>query len=238
MRLTDRTLGGWSLVIGTIAVAIGYVLSPGRGVIDSVPSTSLNDLTLAMARNEVLSYTVPIVIIFGALLMLHGIVTLRSYAGPVARLGLLGMAIALGAQMVMRGFDYMIVGMGVEALEGDPAQSQEWLQSARAMQRTVWGLLFTSNIAGNLGTAVLALGYALRPDPLRLPSTLHWVFGVLAAAAAVAFVSAWHSDELELSLAPVFALLSVAGLVYMVLLGWGLAASDSGQASGPPVEPG
>ena len=97
---------------------------------DTVPSNNLTELTLAMARNEVLSYTVPVVIVCGALLMLHGILTLRRYAGPMPRLGLLGMAIGLVLQMVMRGLDYMIVGMGVAALESDTARSQEWLQSA------------------------------------------------------------------------------------------------------------
>ena len=115
MHLTEKQLGGWSLLVGTAAVAVGYALSPGRGAVDTVPSTSLTDLTLAMARNEALAYTVPIVIIFGAMLMLNGLLTLRRYAGPVPRLGLMAMAIALIIQMVMRGFDYMIVGMGVAA---------------------------------------------------------------------------------------------------------------------------
>ena len=83
-RLTDRQLGGWSLMLGTVVLAVAYVLSPGRGTIDTVPSTSLTDLTLAMARNETLSYAMTVVVICGALLMLHGLLTVRRYAGPVA----------------------------------------------------------------------------------------------------------------------------------------------------------
>ena len=123
MHLTEKQLGGWSLLLGTVAVAVGYLLSPGRGAVDTVPSTNLTDLTLAMARNATLSYTVPVVIICGALLMLNGLLTLRRYAGPVPRLGLLAMAIALVLQMTMRGLDYMIVGMGLAALESDPPRS-------------------------------------------------------------------------------------------------------------------
>ena len=70
MHLTEKQLGGWSLLLGTAAVALGYALSPGRGVVDTVPSANLTDLTLAMARNAALAYTVPVVIICGALLML------------------------------------------------------------------------------------------------------------------------------------------------------------------------
>ena len=117
MHWTEKRLGGWALLIGTAAAGLGYALSPGRGAVDTVPSTSLSDLTLAMARNEALSYTVPIVIIVGALLMLHGLLTLRRYAAPVPRLGLLALVIALALQMVMRGFDYMITGLGAGALE-------------------------------------------------------------------------------------------------------------------------
>ncbi len=236
MRWTEKQLGGWSLLVGSAAVAVGYALSPGRGAVDTVPSTSLSDLTLAMARNEALSYTVPIVIIFGAVLMLNGIVTLWRHAAPVPRIGLMAMAIALVLQMVMRGFDYMITGMGVASLESSGTESEEWLQSAQHLQRVVWGLLFTSNVAGLAGVAVLALGLAFRPEPLRLPPALNGVVAVLAVASLGVFVTAWHSDRLELAFAPVFAAMSVAGLVYMVLLGRGLASSKDTPASEPDSE--
>ena len=193
MHLTEKQLGGWSLLVGTAAVAVGYALSPGRGAVDTVPSTSLTDLTLAMARNEALAYTVPIVIIFGALLMLNGLLTLRRYAGPVPRLGLMAMAIALIIQMVMRGFDYMIVGMGVAALESNAVESEEWLQSALSMQRMVFGLHFTSSVAGFAGVAIMALGLAFRPEPVRLPPVLNGIVAVLAVTSMVVFIAAWHS---------------------------------------------
>ena len=236
MRWTEKQLGGWSLLAGTAAVGVGYVLSPGRGAVDTVPSTSLSDLTLAMARNEALSYTVPIVIIFGALLILHGIVTLWRYAAPVPRLGLLAMAIALTMQMVMRGFDYMITGLGVASLESSGMESEEWLRSAVHLQRVAWGLLFTSNVAGLTGVAVLAVGLAFRPEPLRLPPVLNGIVAVLSVASLAVFVTAWHSDRLELAFAPVFAAMSVAGLVYMVLLGWKLASSRDTRVDGPDPE--
>ena len=236
MRLTEKQLGGWSLLIGTAAVALASALSPGRGVVDTVPSNNLTELTLAMARNEVLSYTVPVVIVCGALLMLHGILTLRRYAGPMPRLGLLGMAIGLVLQMVIRGLDYMIVGMGVAALESDAARSQEWLQSALEMQRMVFGLHFTSVVAGFVGTAIMALGLAFRPEPVRLPPVLHGTVAVLAVASLVVFITAWHSDRLELAFAPVFAAMSVAGLVYMGLLGWGLVSPKDSGESKPEAE--
>ncbi len=225
MHSTEKQLGGWSLLIGTIAIAVCYPLSPGRGLIDTVPSTSLTDLTLAMARNEALSYTLPIVIICGALLMLNGLLTLRRYAGPVPRLGLLAMALSLVLQMVMRGMDYMITGLGVGALESDAARSEELLQSALGMQRIVWGMHFTSGVAGSLGIAVMAIGMAYRPEPVRLPPLLNGIVAVLAVASLVVFVTAWHSNRLELAFAPVFAAMSIAGLVYTILLGWGLASS-------------
>ena len=236
MRLTENQIGGWSLLLGTAAVAVGYALSPGRGVVDTVPSNSLSDLTLAMARNEGLAYTVPVVIIFGALLMLHGFLTLRRHAGPVPRFGLLAMAIALVLQMVMRGLDYMITGMGVAALESEPARSEQWLQSALEMQRMVFGLHFTSGVAGFAGTAIMALGLAFQPGPVRLPPVMHGVVAVLAVASLAVFLTAWHSDRLELAFAPVFAAMSVSGLVYMGLLGWGMASSKGTGASEPEAE--
>ncbi len=229
MSLTEKQLGGWSLLVGTVGVAVGYALSPGRGAVDTVPSTSLTDLTLAMARNEALAYTVPVVIIFGALLMLNGLLTLRRYAGPVPRLGLMAMAIALVLQMVMRGFDYMIVGMGVAALESNAVKAEEWLQSALAMQRMVFGLHFTSSVAGFAGVAIMALGLAFRPEPVRLPPALNGIVAALAVASMVVFIAAWHSNALELALAPVFATMSIAGLIYMGLLGWGLVSSKDRQ---------
>ncbi len=228
MGLTEKRFGGWCLLLGTAAVAVGYGLSPGRGAVDTVPSTSLTDLTLAMARNEALSYTVPIVILFGGLLILHGILTLRRDAGPVPRLGLLGMAMGLVLQMVMRGLDYMITGLGVAALESSGEESQEWLQSAHEMQRMVFGLQFTSVVVGLAGVAVLAVGLALRPEPLRIHPTLNVIVAVLASAALAVFVAAWHSNELELALAPAFAAMSLGGIAYMGLLGWGLASSKDG----------
>ena len=228
MGLTEKRFGGWCLLLGTAAVAVGYGLSPGRGAVDTVPSTSLTDLTLAMARNEALSYTVPIVILFGGLLILHGILTLRRHAGPVPRLGLLGMAMGLVLQMVMRGLDYMITGLGVAALESSGEESQEWLQSAHEMQRMVFGLQFTSVVVGLAGVAVLAVGLAFRPEPLRIRPTLNVIVAVLAIAALAVFIAAWHSNELELALAPAFAAMSLGGIAYMGLLGWGLASSKDG----------
>ena len=228
MGLTEKRFGGWCLMLGTAAVAVGYGLSPGRGAVDTVPSTNLTDLTMAMARNEALSYTVPIVILFGGLLMLHGILTLRRDAGPVPRLGLLGMAMGLVLQMVMRGLDYMITGLGVAALESSGEESQEWLQSAHEMQRMVFGLQFTSVVVGLAGVAVLAVGLALRPEPLRMRPILNVIVAVLASAALAVFVAAWHSNELELALAPAFAAMSLGGIAYMGLLGWGLASSKDG----------
>ena len=225
MNWTEKKLGGWSLLLGTALVAVGYALSPGRGAVDTVPSNSLTDLTLAMARNPGFAYTVPVVIIFGVVLMLHGFLTLRSHAAPVPRLGLTAMAIALVLQMVMRGLDYMITGMGEAALESDGVRSEEWLQSALEMQRLVFGLHFSSSVAGFAGTAVLALGLVFRPGPLRLPPVLNGIVAVLAVASLAVFIAAWHSDRLELAFAPVFAAMSVGGLVYMCLLGWGLASS-------------
>ena len=236
MHWTEKRLGGWSLLIGTAAMAVGYALSPGRGAVDTVPSTSLSSLTLAMARNEALSYTVPIVIIFGAVLMLHGLLTLRRYAAPVPRLGLLALVLALALQMVMRGFDYMITGMGVASLESSGAESEEWFRSAVQLQRVVWGFHFTSGVAGFSGTAVMALGFAFRREPLHLPSVVNVVFAVLAVAALAVFIVAWHSNELELALAPAFAAMPVIGIVYMVLLGWGLASSRDSRASEPDSE--
>ena len=236
MQVTEKQLGGWSLLLGAAAVAVGSVLSPGRGAVDTVPTTNLSDLTLAMARNATLAYTVPVVLICGALLMLNGLLTLRRYAGPVPRLGLLAMAIALVLQMTMRGFDYMIVGMGLTALESDTARSQEALQSALQMQRMVWGLHFTSGVAGYVGIVVLAVGLAIRPEPVRLPPALNGIVAVLAAASLVVFISAWHSNRLELALAPVFAAMSVAGLVYMGLLGRGLVSSKNHQADKPEAD--
>ena len=236
MPLTETRLGGWSLLVGTAAIAVSAALSPGRGAVDTVPSTSLSDLTLAMARNSELAYTLPVIIIFGSLLMLNGLLTLRRRAGPVARLGLLAMAIALVLQMVMRGFDYMIVGLGVSALESDAARSEDLLQSALQLQRTVWGMHFTSGVAGFGGVAVMAIGLAQRPEPVRLPAALNWLVAALAVASVVVFIAAWHSNALELAFAPVFAAMSISGLVYMGLLGRGLAASpDDAAADDPPA---
>lgn len=47
--------------------------SSGRGAVETVPSNSLTVLTPAMARNEGLAHAVPVVIISGALLILHGL---------------------------------------------------------------------------------------------------------------------------------------------------------------------
>ena len=118
------------------------------------------------------------------------------------------MAIALVLQMVMRGFDYMITGMGVAALESEGARSEEWLQAALGLQRVVWGLLFTSGVAGYVGTAIMAVGLAFRPEPVRLSPVLNGIVAVLAVASLVVFVTAWHSDRLELAFAPVFAAMS------------------------------
>lgn len=233
MRLTEKQLGGWSLLIGTATVAVGYALSPGRGVVDNVSTTSLENLTMAMARNSELSYAMPVVLICGALLMLHGILTVRRFAGPIPRLGLLGMALALVLQMVMRGLDYMIVGMGVAALESEGMQSEEWLQSAIEMQRMVFALHFTSSVAGYVGIAIMALGLAFRPEPVRMSPVFHGIVAILAVASLAVFISAWHSNSLELAFAPVFAAMSLSGLVYMVLLGWGLASSQDNSASEP-----
>ena len=224
--MTEQRLGGWSLLAGTVAVAAGFLFSPGRGIVDTVPTTSLADLTLAMANNAVLAYTVPVVIICGALLMLGGLVTMRQYAAPIPRLGLLGMAVAQVLQMVMRGFDYMIIGMGAASIEGEGAQAEAWLRSAVEMQRTVWGLHFTSVVAGFVGMAVMAAGLVVRPEPVRLPPWLNAVVAVLAVASLAVFVAAWMSNELELALAPVFGAMSVGGLAYMALLGWRLARAD------------
>ena len=229
--LTDKRLGGYSLLFGTVAVAIAYAFSPGRGMVDTVSSTSLADLTMAMARNATLSYAVAVVLVLGALAMLNGIVTLRRYAAPVPRLGLLGMAVGSFLQMVMRGFDYMLVGMGEAALGPDPEQSAQWLASALDMQRTVWGLHFTGSVAGYAGMAILAFGLVSRPEPLRLPPVLNGIVALLALGSLVLFIAAWHSNTLEESLAPVFGLMSASGIVYMGLLGWRLAVSGAAEAA-------
>ena len=71
----------------------------------------------------------------------------------------------------------------------------------------------------------MALGLAFRPEPVRLPPVLNGIVAVLAVASMVVFIAAWHSNALELALAPVFAAMSIAGLIYMGLLGWGLVSS-------------
>ena len=104
------------------------------------------------------------------------------------------------------------------------------------MQRLVFGLHFSSSVAGFAGTAVLAVGLAFRPEPVRLPPVLNGIVAALALASLVVFIAAWHSDSLELAFAPVFAAMSVGGLIYMCLLGWGLASSKDGEAGEPEGE--
>ena len=225
MAMSDKQLGGWSLLLGAVVVAAGFILSPGRGAVDSVSFVTLNDVTLAMGRNETLAYTTPVVIVIGGLLVLHGLMTLRRYAAPLARLGLLAMALALVLQMMMRGLDYMMVGMGAAAIESDAAKSKEWLDAALAMQRVWFSLHLTSVVAGFTGTAIMALGLAFRPGPVRLPPALNAVAAALAVASLAVFLTTWHSDELEMAFAPVFAAISLSGFVYVGLLGRGLATS-------------
>lgn len=126
----------------------------------------------------------------------------------------------------------MLIGMGEAALGPDPAQSEQWLASALGMQRTVWGLHFTGSVAGYAGMAVLAFGLVSRPEPLRLPPMLNGIVGLLALGSLTLFIAAWHSNTLELSLAPVFGLMSASGIVYTGLLGWRLAVSGAGD---PPT---
>ena len=71
-----------------------------------------------------------------------------------------------------------------------------------------------------------ALGLAFRPEPLRLRPVVNAVFAALAVAGLTVFVVAWHSNELELALAPAFGAMPIVGIVYMVLLGRGLARAD------------
>jgi len=140
----------------------------------------------------------------------------------VVAVSIVTMAAGAALQMVMRGLDYMITGMGVAALETSGERSEEWLQSAHEMQRLVFGLQFTSIVVGFTGAAILALGLALRPEPLHLPPALNGVVAVLAVGALGLFIAAWHSNALELALAPAFAAMSVGGIGYMGLLGWKL----------------
>ena len=44
----------------------------------------------------------------------------------------------------------------------------------------------------------------------------------MGVAALGLFTAAWHSNALELALAPAFAAMSVGGIAYMGLLGWKL----------------
>lgn len=90
------------------------------------------------------------------------------------------------------------------------------------MQRLVFGLQFTSITVGFTGAAIMALGLALRPEPLRIPPVLNLVVAVLAVAALGLFIAAWHSNALELALATAFAGMSLGGIVHMSFLGWRL----------------
>ena len=57
---------------------------------------------------------------------------------------------------------------------------------------------------------------------MHIPPVLNSVVAVLAVAALGLFIAAWHSNALELALAPAFAAMSVGGIAYMGLLGWKL----------------
>ena len=74
----------------------------------------------------------------------------------------------------------------------------------------------------------MALGLIFRPEPVRLHPVVNGIVAALALVSLVVFVAAWHSDALELALAPAFAAMSIGGIVYMGLLGWGLATSKDG----------
>jgi len=57
---------------------------------------------------------------------------------------------------------------------------------------------------------------------------------VLAVAALGLFIAAWHSNALELALAPAFAGMSLGGIVYISFLGWRLIrAGPSGGRENP-----
>ena len=51
---------------------------------------------------------------------------------------------------------------------------------------------------------------------------LNLIVAMLTVAALGLFTAAWHSNALELALAPAFAGMSLGGIVYMGLLGWKL----------------
>ena len=91
-------------------------------------------------------------------------------------------------------------------------------------------MVFALHFTSRLHIAIMALGLAFRPEPVRMPPVFHGIrYGVASSRVHQRLVR-------KLAFAPVFAAMSLAGLVYMVLLGWGLASSQGNSATVPETD--
>lgn len=128
-------LAGKALILGVILLLVGILFTPGGAIIGTVDQTDFTKAVNALAEYSALSHTMSLLMIFGVLLFIFGVMPFfrltggqRTLAGMALWTGLIGMILAWTVFIMQTATNHMVVhvmekgiGAGQDAMVQDIA---------------------------------------------------------------------------------------------------------------------
>ena len=133
--LMTNKLAGKALILGVILLLVGILFTPGGAIIGTVDQTDFTKAVNALVEYSALSHTMSLLMIFGVLLFIFGVMPFfrltggqRTLAGMALWTGLIGMILAWTVFIMQTATNHMVVhvmekgiGAGQDAMVQDIA---------------------------------------------------------------------------------------------------------------------
>ena len=223
--ITVARAGGLALIIGAALYIVSTLIMSGN-IYTNGDASDLNALVDAIAGSPSLTWLATVLGGVGLVFMLWGLIVMWQTAqsecalDTFVKFGLVGLMVALVSFLSAEALTYTtthVVDHGI----GDSADADQVRSTAVHMQSIAGSARLMGSISGLMGYVVLgfALARKFRPGAYKI---LAFIVGLGAVFSLIGLVLTEPFHELIDTLAPIFSVLSMLYLVWLIIIGIGV----------------
>ena len=223
--ITVARVGGLALIIGAALYIVSTLIMSGN-IYTNGDASDLNALVDAIADSPSLTWFATVLGGVGLMFMMWGLIVMWQTAqsecalDTFVKFGLVGLMVALISFLSAEALTYTtthVVDHGI----GDSADADQVRSTAMHMQSIAGSARLMGSMSGLIGYVVLgfALARKFRPGAYKIFAFIAG-FGAVISLIGLVLTEPFH--ELIDALAPIFSVLSILYLVWLIIIGVGI----------------
>ncbi len=234
--MTTNRLAGKALILGVILLLVGILFTPGGPIVGSVDQTNFSEAVNALADHSLLSHAMSLLMIFGVLLFIFGVMPFfrltgghRTLTEMILWAGLIGMILAWVIFIMQTATNHMVVHVMEKGIgSGTGAGQEAMLQDIALTVYSVGGALHIAFLSIScLASILLGLGIASRFSEMNLFKLAAFGLVLVGVLLLLNLAVVQHFDNLDFSVLILISSGSLfLGLVCYFVLGIALATGQ------------